>query len=332
MEEKEIVRVALDNLQSNTTFKGKWKKNALMEVDGILELKIDKKQLNLNAEVKKELRNQQLPTLVMLAQQFKPFIVIAERIFPNIKEELRQTNIAYLEGNGDIFLEYEGIFIWIDTNKPIATTKEKTNRAFTKTGIKVVFHFLLNEELLKLPYREIADITETGLGNVTNVVNGLKEAGFLLIIGRNNYRLNRKKELLEKWVIAYDEKLKPVQELGTFRFLKQEDFYNWKNIKLKEGKTYWGGEPAGDIYTNYLKPGILTLYTTETRTDLIKNYKLIPDLGGNIKVYKKFWNYDEVYDSAVPPLLAYADLISTGDQRCIETAQKIYDELLKDKF
>lgn len=332
MEEKDIVQIALDNLQSNTTFKGKWKKNAPKDVDGILELKIDGKQLNFYTEVKKELRNQQLQKIAVLAQQFKPFIVIAERIFPNIKEELRKTNIAYLEGNGNIFVKNEGVFIWIDTNKPIETTKEKTNRAFTKTGIKVVFHFLLNEELLKLPYREIADITETGLGNVTNVVNGLKEAGFLLKISKNDYRLNRKKELLEKWVTAYVERLKPVQEIGTFRFLKIEEFNNWKKIKLKEGQTYWGGEPAGDILTNYLKPGILTLYTTETKTDLVKKYKLIPDPGGNIKVYKKFWNYNDTNDNAVPPLLAYADLISTGDQRCIETAQKIYDELLKDKF
>ncbi|MBC3833208.1 hypothetical protein H8K33_16990 [Undibacterium amnicola] len=28
----------------------------------------------------------------------------------------------------------------------------------------------------------------------------------------------------------------------------------------------------------------------------------------------------------VPPLLVYADLMATGDARCIETAKMIYDE------
>ena len=30
--------------------------------------------------------------------------------------------------------------------------------------------------------------------------------------------------------------------------------------------------------------------------------------------------------------LAYTDLINKGDRRCTETAQKIYDEYLQDKF
>ena len=40
----------------------------------------------------------------------------------------------------------------------------------------------------------------------------------------------------------------------------------------------------------------------------------------------------EVNDNTVPPLLIYTDLMNTGDHRCIETAQKIYNELFKEKF
>ena len=76
----------------------------------------------------------------------------------------------------------------------------------------------------------------------------------------------------------------------------------------------------------------MTLYTTETRNDLIKNYRLIPDEKGNVKAYQKFWQYDEVNDNVVPPLLVYADLINTNDRRCTETAQKIYDEFLQNKL
>jgi hypothetical protein len=43
------------------------------------------------------------------------------------------------------------------------------------------------------------------------------------------------------------------------------------------------------------------------------------------------WEHDEV-DTVVNPLLAYADLITKGDRRCTETAQKIFDEYLQDKF
>jgi hypothetical protein len=76
----------------------------------------------------------------------------------------------------------------------------------------------------------------------------------------------------------------------------------------------------------------LTIYTTETRGDLMKNYHLVPDNNGNVKVFKKFWEMEEMESNIVHPLLAYADLINEGDRRCTETAQKIYDEYLQDKF
>ncbi len=329
---KEIIELALENLQKNTPFKGVWKNSVNVGQDGNIKLTIDNKQFTLNIEVKRELRMGQMPEIVKRATQFKPLIVIAERIFPKIKDELRKEQIAYLEGNGNIFLHQDGIYLWIDNNKPIEPGKEKNNRAFTKTGLKVIFHFLLDEGIINLPYREIAERTGTGLGNITNVINGLKEDGYLLTVRKNEYKITRKKELFNKWVTTYEERLKPTLEVGTFSFIKKEDFANWKNIHLKNQKTYWGGEPAGDMLTGYLNPGMLTLYTEETKKDLIKNYRLMPDAEGNVKVYKKFWKYDEVNYDLVPPLLVYADLMNEDDRRCTETAQKIYNDLIQNKL
>lgn len=41
---------------------------------------------------------------------------------------------------------------------------------------------------------------------------------------------------------------------------------------------------------------------------------------------------DDADTKAVPPLLAYADFMNTNDRRCMETAQKIYNEFLQDKL
>jgi hypothetical protein len=51
----------------------------------------------------------------------------------------------------------------------------------------------------------------------------------------------------------------------------------------------------------------------------MKNYRLVLDNNGTVKVFKKFWEKQGVNDDVVHPLLAYAD-------------QKIYDEYLQDKF
>jgi hypothetical protein len=163
-------------------------------------------------------------------------------------------------------------------------------------------------------------------------MNGLKELNFLIEVRAQDFRLHNKKELLQKWIVAFEEKLKPDLLIGTFRFLKNEDFLNWKKLPLKEGRTWWGGEPGGDLYTNYLRPQILTLYTIETKNELIKNYKLIPDDAGNVKIYKKFWHFDTGPNNVVPPLLVYADLMNTGDRRSVETAEKVYNAFLQNKF
>jgi hypothetical protein len=339
-----VLQSALENLETVVHAKGFWtasKQRGVVGsghslVDGVLELTLDTHKVKLYAEVKRELRNHHLPGILSLAKQYQPFIVIAGKIFPKLKEELRENGIAYVEANGNAWIRRDGLFIWIDHKRPVDAGKgklfaEKTNRAFTKTGLKVVFHFLLNETLFKLPYREIAAKSGVALGQVNYVFNGLREMGFLVKLNQHEYRLTNKKALLDKWLENYEERLKPSLAIGKFRFLKGEDFDNWHNLSLRNAKNWWGGEAAGDLYTNYLKPATLTLYTLETKAELMKNYRLVPDAEGNVEAYEKFWNDDQVHTNVVPPLLAYTDLINTNDKRCQDTAKLIYDGF-KDRF
>src|SRR5215210_5139649 len=319
MREDETIHIALENLEKNAGIKGKWKDTGPKEIDGQIEFRINNNPLKLHTKIKKEIRIHQLPQLFAMAERYKPLMIVAKHIFPRVKEELREKGVAYLETNGNIYLKQDDLMLWLDVQKPLPTTVDKTSRAFTKTGLKVIFHFLLNEQFLNMPYREIAKLTEVALGNINYVITGLKEKDYLIKLNKDEFRLHNKKGLLEKWMAAYAERLKPTLLIGTFRFLKEEDFAKWKNLPLRNGKTWWGGEPAGDLLTNYLKPAELILYTTETRNDLIKNYRMVPDEKGNIKVFKKFWHDDERNDNVVPPLLAYTDLMNTNDRRCIET-------------
>ena len=103
----------------------------------------------------------------------------------------------------------------------------------------------------------------------------------------------------------------------------------WKDLELDTTKTVWGGEPAAELLTNYLKPAEFTIYTGESRMELIKNYRLIPDDKGNVEVYEKIWRNDGLEHKTAPPLVVYADLMENNDRRSIETAQKIYDEYLQ---
>lgn len=334
MKEQEIVKTALHAFENQTRIKGKWKATPNQPVDGVMDLYFaDNKAQRFMVEAKKEIRTHHLPDLYDKAILYQNLMVIAENIFPKIKEDLQRHNIAYLETNGNVFLRLlPNYFIWIDHHKPQNVLKE-VNRAFTKTGLRVTFLILLDKTYINRPYREIADKAEVGLGNVSIIMNGLIALKLLVRKNEKDFLLPDKRALLERWIGAYDERLKPTIHEGNYRFLNNDDFFNWRNIKLKPGATLWGGEPAGDLYTDNLNPEILTIYTTENRAELMKNYRLVPDERGKIQIYKTFWKIEAHYaHRAVPPVLAYADLINTGNQRCIDAAQKIYEKCIKDKL
>jgi hypothetical protein len=337
MTHKDIVQRAAYQLKQDIECDIEWDKSVgPKEVDGEVYVTINGDRFRFVVEVKKIVNNAQLPQILIRADRYRPnYILVAEKIATKVKSELRSEQLAYIEANGNIYLNQLGtkrVLIYIDGKKPLPDTGEKLNRAFTKTGLKVVFYFLLHEEAINKTQREIAEKAGTALGNVSNVLSGLKADGFLVPESRTTFRLINRTELLQKWVISYQKVLKPKIEIGRFNFAKENQQYNWQEIVLNEQQSWWGGEPGANLLTGYLKPEIFTLYSTESKADLIRNYRLRPDPAGKIWVYKKFWEDEEATKVVVPPLLIYADLINTGDKRCIETAQRIFNEFLQDRF
>lgn len=328
-QEQIIIDRAVDNLLTTAQIKGNWEQKGLPTLDGMLSLIFANEVSTYNVEIKGELRNQALPQIYQHNEEFKPFMLVASRISSAIKKQLQINNVAYLEANGNFYLKEGNKMFWIDAHEPLKIENDNRNRAFTKTGLKVLFAFLENPTLINQSYRQIAEQTGTSIGNITNIIQGLKQENFILSIDKNTLKLNNVKSLITKWVDGFMKNLKPTLRIGTFRFLKEDDLLAWKDLKLETTKTVWGGEPAGDLLTNYLHPAEFTIYTDESRNELIKNYKLIPDEKGNVKVYQKFWKWDNSTQKTAPPLVVYADLMAISDRRCTETAQKIYDEYLQ---
>lgn len=95
----------------------------------------------------------------------------------------------------------------------------------------------------------------------------------------------------------------------------------FKELELPTGM-YWGGEPAAALATEFMNPEEFTIYTEVPARLLIKTGAVKPDNDGDIFVYKKFWKGNDEKPT-VPAVLTYADLMETGNGRCIETAQKM---------
>jgi len=329
MNETDIVNKAIHNLEKEIPIIWDWEimiSNKDLGIDGELDITINNQKMLMVVEVKKDVKNHQLFNIIEYNRRFQNFLLVAEKLYPKVKKVLRENRINYLEGNGNVFIKKDNIFLYIDANKTIKTQKEKRNRAFTKTGLKVVFHFLLDPQLINQTQRDIADITNVALGNIPLIINGLLENNFILKLNKNEYVINNYEELLNKWIAEFDQTLRPTIYKQRFRFQNRNQ--DWRELQLNTEKTVWGGEPAGDIITNYLRPEKFILYTKETIRDLMINYKLLPDEEGDIWVYDMFWTTNFKSNTA-PKELVYADLMINDDKRSNETAKLIFNEYIQ---
>ncbi|WPR73075.1 type IV toxin-antitoxin system AbiEi family antitoxin [Flavobacterium sp. NG2] len=326
MNEIDILNNAIHNLEKNIPINWDWKTldyKEQKEIDGELAIIVNNQKVTLFVEIKKDVKNHQLFNILNYKNKFTNFLLVAEKLYPKVKKELRENRVNYLEGNGNVYINTDDLFLYIDTNEVAKTQKEKGNRAFTKTGLKVIFQFLLNPKLINQTQREIAEVTNVALGNIPLIINGLLETNLIVRLNKNEYVINNYEELLNKWITEFEQTLKPTLFKQRFRYQNKDK--DWRTIPLNTDKTVWGGEPAGDILTNHLRPEKFTIYTKETTKELILNYKLLPDDEGEITVYDMFWN-NEYNTNTAPNELVYTDLMITDDKRCKETAKLIFNE------
>ncbi len=331
--EQAILEKALANLPKEIGHKAEWEiyvPDNNYRVDARVTFNLNKKKAILrNAEIKREIRKHHISQLKELQDKVGPLILVAERLYPNIKKLLNEAGIDWIDVAGNIHLEEGETLLWIDrhTTTPI---QQKKNRAFTKTGLKVVFLFLHDEAWLNRTYRNIAEAADVALGNIKHVLDGLKEHDFVYAKNKEALKLKNRDKLLDQWITAFADELIPRIQKGRFNFMNKAGEQNWKNLPLGE-QDQWGGEPAADLLTNDLKPVEYILYTKKNRTKLMKKFKLMPDENGKIEIREPYWTIQNDLPNIAPCLVIYTDLMITGDPRNIKIAEEIYAKTTADK-
>jgi hypothetical protein len=260
-----------------------------------------------------------------------PGLLVADHITPELAEALREQGREFADAAGNAHIRQPGTLIYVTGRKPAHKTAAlQVGRAFQPTGLQVIFALLCHPEWINLPYRELAARAGVAHGTVGWVMPDLQQQGFITEIKgkRGTRRLYEGERLLALWVDAYTRQLRPRLALGRY-FVQTINC--WRDWPLAEHAAQWGGEPAGALLTQYLKPAELTLYAEKLPGLLAGKYRFMKEADAQhrdaVEVRRRFWNFPETANEAcVPPVLVYADLLATGDARCIETAKRLYEE------
>lgn len=263
-------------------------------------------------------------------------VLVTRYVTPQQAEKLRQANVQFVDTAGNAFLNQPPLYVFVTGMRPAENApRGKTSRAFSTTGVKVLFVLLCRPALATRPYREIAAAAGVSLGAVSHALDDLKAGGFLFDRGEKGRRLKNHEELIRRWGEAYTERLRP--KLLFSRYTAEHSDW-WKDVQvakmLAKQNACWGGEVAAAKLTGYLMPQVKTIYAPNRLAALQVKFGFRPDKEGDIEILKKFWAFDSdaAHPDMAPALLVYADLMASGDERNVETARMIYDRYIARSF
>src|SRR6266851_2251046 len=298
--------------------------------DAVFEIEAQGRKHKFAAEAKLGMRAELLTQIKALwpNEEQTPLLIVAPYVTTYLAEKCRELQLPFLDTAGNAYLEDDDLFVYVTgQKKPADTAPPQTNRTNTAAGLKVLFALLCRPQLLNAPYRELATTARVALGTIGPVIKDLETRRLIATFGTTlpKRRLLNARALLQEWVTFYPATLRPKLQPRRFRAKNRE----WaQQTDLTRFDAYWGGEVAADRLTHYLKPEILTIYTLHNPTKLITEFRLRADVNGDVEILDAFWDQNLITGprDLVPPILAYADLMTATDARNLEAAKLIYEQ------
>lgn len=260
----------------------------------------------------------------------EPPLLVAPYITREVGQRCRQLHLPFIDTAGNAYFERPGLLVYVIGNNKPAELRQDHFRALNPTGLQIAFALVCQPTLVQTTYREIAARAGVALGSVGPVMKDLETRGYLRFQREPKRKLLDPKRMIEEWVIHYPVTLRP--KLNPRRF--RADTERLQQADLLHQNAYWGGEPAAEKLTRYLKPAYFTIYAREPIAKLIAAGRMRADPIGNVEILDTFWNFDPDNDfpDVVPPILAYADLLATRDGRDVEAARMIYEQRIAPEF
>ena len=348
MNEADTITAALATLEQ-LGFKATWRQqNARAKapnVDGFARLARGKTKQDVVLEFKRGVTPATLgavlaQTRAQAAAYGKPVVLVTHHVTPPVTRALRAAGQQFIDTAGNAYLEAPGWLLNIVGQKPAeAIVPTHAGKGGTPAGLKVLFALLCDTKLVEEPLRTIATNANVALGAVTSILKDLNDRGYLVVLPGVR-RLQPNKRLLDEWAMAYARTLRPKTLIAAY---DAHTPGTWKEWALDVAHQQWGGEPAAALLTHHLRPEVLTIYGEKLPQKLLVGQRLRAIAPGDaglrnahVELRRRFWGQGltarlealGIAPTTVPPVLIYADLLATGDARCIETAEILYEQTI----
>lgn len=299
-------------------------------IGAIVEIEANHVKHQFTAEIKFVDRFETLINLKAQGERARnPLVIIAPYIATRTAQKCRELDLCFIDTAGNAFINTPGLFIFVTGNRHFEAPLQTNIRTNNAAALKIMFAILCRPELVKATYRELARVAGTALGTVGPVIKNLARRRFVTTGLTEKRHLLEPWKMLEEWIAFYPAVLRPKLKPRRFRATEK----GWQQrVPLQAFNAFWGGEVAAEILTHYLRPEIFTIYTHRNPAKLIAECRFRADINGDIEILEAFWNEGEIPTpkvDVVPPILAYADLMTTTHGRNLEAAKLLYDRFIE---
>ena len=325
--EQNLIYRAIENLYTSSGVIGEVQQTESTDraadgYDGVLRLMHTSHAVEIPFIVKGELGSNQVKRLKSVKSKA---LIVFEKASDVVKEQLRKCNISYLETSGNAFLSLDTFFLFIDTLKGSKRAESKGGKAFSKTGLKIIYALLSNGHATKASYRNIADIAGASIDSVGRVLRELISDNYLVRAGNSEYNIINRQRLLNDWATMFNKTLRPKLKARVFDFVDGNT--ELRSLLNQNTGGLISGELAAEAMENHLISRKANVYVEGSFVDFALKNNLQPNKNGRITLIEKFWNtsdnYFEVMVGLASPILVYADLLDDPSPRNIEAAQHI---------
>lgn len=302
-------------------------------LDARVKLTFQERPMEIGVQMRRHVRKSMLGQIHERLEELEakhklPIILCADYVGPNLANEVKDAGIQFVDRAGNAYLNADGIYVFIQGKpKPKGVLiKEKGGRAFQSAGLRLVFELLRDPQLADKPYRELAEKAGISLFAVKCAMDDLEAKGYLQKTGKRR-QLKQGRRLLDEWCVAYRDRLRKELLRGTYKAGKADW---WNTVNIRELPACWGSEVAATEMKLMRNPQVFTVYCQGNVNPLIAAGKLHRQDAGNVEILDAFWGNEN--DKNAPDLIVYADLITSGIERNMETAKELYAQRLAAKL
>lgn len=256
-----------------------------------------------------------------------PILLVLPYVNRSFHEWLREHGHQFIDSSGNAYLEGHGYKIWIEGRKKSDSLNQSpskgTSRAFTVTGLRVVFVLLVLPDLLSKPVRTIADAAGVSLGAAAYALQDLERDKHILVNGRKRRWVNESRTA-QLWMALYATVLKPKLKSRRCAGPTPHEIVD-KLTDAWKGEAQLGGEAAMLAKGYGIRPIETRFYGDFPWGSLTHRLRLVPSEAGNVILMERFWNPSYFPDTDyVPTLLIFSDESLGGDERQSFIAQEMW--------